>query len=223
MRNGLYEYYVTPFRLTNAPASFQRWMNKILSKYLNIFCVVYLDDIFLFSDNLEAHKRHVRMILAKVAETSLTIKVSKCEFQTTETEYLGYVISPKGLRMDEEKIPTIQEWQEPRNVKGIQSFLRFANFYRRFIKDYSRITTPLTCLTRKDIQWEWGDKQQKAFYTLKEAMMTEPILQHFDPIKLVTIETNVSDYAMRAVCLQPDKSGVLHPVAYSSRKLKDPQ
>jgi hypothetical protein len=212
-----------PFGLTNAPASFQRWINEILSEYLDIFCVAYLDDILVFSDNLEAHKRHVRTILAKVAETGLTLKASKCEFNTTETEYLGYIISPKGLRMDEEKIHTIREWQEPRNVKGIQSFLGFANFYRRFIKDYSRITTPLTRLTRKDVQWEWGDKQQQAFDTLKEAMMTEPILQHFDPAKPVTIETDASDYAIGAVCSQPDNNGVLHPVAYYSRKLKDPE
>jgi hypothetical protein len=222
-RYGLYEYCVMPFGLTNAPASFQRWINEILSEYLDIFCVAYLDDILVFSDSLDDHKRHVRTILAKVAEIGLTLKASKCEFHTTETEYLGYVISPKGLRMDEEKIRTIREWQEPRNIKGIQSFLGFANFYRRFIKDYSRITTPLTRLTRKDIPWEWGDRQQQAFDTLKEAMMTEPILQHFDPAKSVTIETDASDYAIGAVCSQPDKSGVLHPVAYYSRKLKDPE
>src|SRR3978361_1991264 len=106
-RYGLYEYCVMPFGLTNAPASFQRWINEILSEYLDIFCVAYLDDILVFSDNLDNHKRHVRTILAKVAETGLTLKASKCEFHTTETEYLGYVISPKCLRMYEEKIRTI--------------------------------------------------------------------------------------------------------------------
>jgi hypothetical protein len=129
-RYGLYEYRVMPFGLTNAPASFQHLINEILGEYLDIFCVAYLDDILVFSDSLGVHKRHVRTILAKVAETGLTLKVSKCEFHTTETEYLGYIISPKGLQMDEEKIRTIREWQEPRNVKGIQSFLGFANFYR---------------------------------------------------------------------------------------------
>ena len=222
-RYGLYEYCVMPFGLTNAPASFQRWMNEILSEYLDIFCVAYLDDILIFSNNLEEHRRHVRTILTRVAETGLTLKASKCKFHTTETEYLGYVISPKGLRMEEEKIRTIKEWQEPRNVKGIQSFLGFANFYRRFIKDYSQITTPLTRLTRKEVQWEWGDQQQQAFDTLKKAMITEPILQHFDPAKPVTIETDASDYAIGAVCSQPDENGVLHPVAYHSRKLKDPE
>ena len=103
-RYGLYEYCIMPFGLTNTPASFQRWMNEILSEYLDIFCVAYLDDILVFSQTLEEHRRHVRAILTRVRDTGLTLKASKCEFHTTETEYLGYVISPKGLRMDEEKI-----------------------------------------------------------------------------------------------------------------------
>jgi len=93
-----------PFGLTNAPALFQRWMNEILSEYLDIFCVAYLDDILIFSQNLEDHQKHIRTILRRVGETRLTLKASKCEFHTTETEYSGYVISPKGLQMDEEKI-----------------------------------------------------------------------------------------------------------------------
>jgi len=125
--------------------------------------------------------------------------------------------------MDEEKIRTIKEWKEPINVKGIQSFLGFANFYRRFIKDYSKITAPLTSLTRKEKKWEWNDEQQTAFETLRTVMITEPILQHFDPEKPVTIETDASDYAIGAICSQPDEKGILHPVAYYSRKLKDPE
>jgi len=92
-RYGLYEYYVMPFGLTNAPASFQRRMNKMLSEYLDIFCVAYLDDILIFSQNLEDHRRHVRTILRQVEETGLTVKASKCEFHTTEIKYLGYVIA----------------------------------------------------------------------------------------------------------------------------------
>jgi len=108
-RYRLYEYCVIPFGLTNTPASFQRWMNKILSEYLDIFCVAYLNDILIFSQNLEDHRRQVRTILRRVEETGLTLKASKCEFYTTEREYLGYVISPQGLRMDKEKIRTIKE------------------------------------------------------------------------------------------------------------------
>jgi len=128
-RYGLYEYYVMPFGLTNAPASFQQWMNEILSDYLDIFCVAYLDDILVFSPDEETHQKHVRVILTRVRDTGLTLKASKCEFHATETEYLGYVISPGGLRMDKEKIRTIRGWKEPTNVKGVQSFLGFANFY----------------------------------------------------------------------------------------------
>jgi len=220
-RYGLYEYCVMPFGLTNAPVSFQPWMNEILSDYLDIFCVAYLDDILVFSPDEETHWEHVRAVLTRVRDTGLTLKASKCEFHTTETEYLGYVISPQGLRMDEEKIRTIKDWKEPTNIKGVQSFLGFANFYRRFIKDYSKITTPLSSLPRKEKAWEWGDKQQEAFETLKKAMITEPILQQFDPERAVTIETDASDYAIGAICSQPDEKGILHPVAYYSRKLKD--
>jgi len=180
-RYGLYEYCVMPFGLTNTLASFQRWMNEILSNYLDIFCVAYLDNILVFSPDEETHWEHIRAILTRVRDTGLTLKVSKCELHTKETEYLGYVISPQGLRMDEEKIRTIRDWKEPTNVKGIQSVLGFANVYRRFIRDYSKITMPLSSLTRKEKAWEWGDKQQEALETLKEAMITEPILQHLDP------------------------------------------
>jgi len=222
-RYGLYEYCVIPFGLNDAPASFQRWMNEILREYLNIFCVAYLDDILIFSQNLEDHRMDVWTILRRVEETGLMLKASKCKFHTTEIEYLGYVISPHGLRMDEEKIRTIKEWMEPTNVKGIQSFLGFANFYRCFIRDYSKIMTPLSSLTRKEKGWKWSDKQQEAFETLKKAMITEPILQHFDSEIPVTIETDASDYRIGAICSQPYERGILHPVAYYSRKLKDPE
>jgi len=198
-------------------------MKEILSEYLDIFWVAYLDYILIFSQNLEDHRKHVRTILKRVKETGLTLKASKCEFHTKEIEYLGYVISPQGLRMDEEKIRMIKEWKEPTNIKGIQSFLGFPNFYRRFIQDYSRITTPLTRLTRKEVDWEWGDEQQMAFETLKTAMVTEPILQHFDLQRPITIKMDASDYAIGAICLQPDDNVTLHPVAYYSRKLKDPK
>jgi hypothetical protein len=141
---GLYEYLVMPFGLTHAPASFQRWMNEILSDYLDVFCIAYLDDILIYSDNLEQHRQHVKMILRRVEEVGLTLKALKCEFHTNKTEYLGYIISPTGIEMDPEKVRAVAEWKEPMNVKGVQSFLGFTNFYRRFIRDFSKITAPLT-------------------------------------------------------------------------------
>jgi hypothetical protein len=125
---GLYEYLVMLFALTNAPASFQRWMNEVLRDYLDVFCIAYLDDILIYSDNLEQHRQHVKMVLRRVEEVGLTLKASKCEFHTNKTEYLGYIISPARIKMDPEKVRVVAEWKEPTNVKGVQSFLGFANF-----------------------------------------------------------------------------------------------
>jgi hypothetical protein len=127
---GLYEYLVILFRLTNAPTSFQGWMNGILSNYLDVFYIAYLDDILIYSDNLEQHCQHIRVILKRVEEVGLTLKASKWEFHTDRTEYLGYIISPTGIQMDPEKVRAVAEWKELVNIKGIQSFLGFANFYR---------------------------------------------------------------------------------------------
>ena len=125
---------------------------------------------------------------------------SPCHCGIRGNERAGYAISLQLLRMDEEKILTIKEWKEPTNIKGIQSFLGFANFYQCFIRDYSKITIPLSSLTRKEKGWEWSDKQQEAFETLKKAMIMEPILQHFDLEQPVTIKTDASDYAIGAIC-----------------------
>jgi hypothetical protein len=173
---SLYEYLVMPFGLTNALASFQQWMNEVLSDYLDVFCIAYLDDILIYSDDLEQHHQHVRRILERLEEVGLMLKVSKYEFHTDRMEYLGYIISPMGMSMDPEKVRAMAEWREPTNVKGVQSFLGFANFYRRFIRDFSKITTPLTKLTRKDIPWEWGNAAQSAFEQLKQAMILQLIL-----------------------------------------------
>jgi hypothetical protein len=136
-------------------------------------------------------------------------------------EYLGHIISPMGIQMDPEKTKTVKDWKEPVNVKGIQSFLGFANFYRRFIRDFTKITTPLTTLTKKEVPWLWNDTAQQAFEQLKPAMISEPILQHFDPDRTLTREPDASEYTIGAVCSQPDNSNVLHPLGYFSRKLKD--
>jgi hypothetical protein len=173
---GLYEYLVMPFGLTNAPALFQRWMNEVLSDYLDIFCIAYLYDILIYSNDIETDQKHVKMILKRVEEVGLTLKASKCEFHTDRTEYVGYIIAPTGISMDPKKVKVVEEWWEPTNVKGVQSFLGFANFYRRFIRDFSKITAPLTKLTRKDVPWEWNDVAQVAFEQLKAAMISQPIL-----------------------------------------------
>jgi hypothetical protein len=149
-RYGLFESLVMPFGLTNAPASFQHFINDVLRPYLDVFVTAYLDDILIYSDNLNDHRNHVLKVLEALSKAGLHLKPEKCECHQQEVKYLGFIISTSGTKMDPAKVATIQEWPEPRNVKDVQSFLGFANFYRRFIKGYSAIVAPMTLLTRKN-------------------------------------------------------------------------
>jgi hypothetical protein len=127
---SLFESLVMPFGLTNAPASFQHFINDVLRPYLDVFVTTYLDDILIYSDNLEDHRRHVLKVLEALTKAGLHLKPEKCEFHQWEVKYLGFIISTSGTKMDPAKVATIQEWPEPQNVKDVQSFLGFANFYR---------------------------------------------------------------------------------------------
>jgi len=146
-----------PFGLSNAPATFQRFMNNVLSDLLDVCVVIYLDDILIYSDDIMQHRKHVKEVLKRLWKAGLYTKAEKCEFHSDSVEYLGYVLSPSGLTMSNAKVKTIQEWPEPKKVKDIQSFLGFANFYRRFIFNYLDIVIPLTHLTRKDTPWNFDD------------------------------------------------------------------
>jgi hypothetical protein len=218
-RFGLYEYLVMPFGLTNAPATFQAYINNVLRKYLDVFVVVYLDDILVYSKTYEEHVQHVRHVLTALRDADLRIKAEKTEFHKQEVKFLGYIVSREGLKMDSKKIEAITSWPKPTTVKEVQSFLGFANFYRQFIKDYSKIAAPLTNLTKKDLVFEWTLEAEQAFQELKTSFSTEPILVIFDPKKPVTVETDASDKAIGACLSQPDDKAKLRPVAYLSRKM----
>ena len=129
-RWGSFEWNVMPFGLSNAPAAFQRFMNNVFGDLLDVCAVVYLNDILIYSDNLAEHQQHVREVLTRLHKHSLFAKAEKCEFQVETTEFLGYILTPNGLQMGQEKVQMIQDWPEPWKVHDIQSFLSFANFYR---------------------------------------------------------------------------------------------
>ena len=135
------------FGLTNAPAAFQWFMNNIFSDLLDVCVMIYLDDILIYSNDMSEHHRHVKEVLKCLRKAGLYAKAEKCEFHSELVEYLGYILSPSGLTMSDNKVKIIQDWLEPKKVKDIQSFLGFANFYRWFIFNYSDIVIPLTCLT----------------------------------------------------------------------------
>ena len=189
-----------PFGLTNAPAAFQHFVNSVFTDMLDVCVIVYLDDILVYLDNMEDHTEHVREVLQRLRQHKLYAKPEKCEFHSDSVEYLGYFLSPDGLTMSQDKVKTICDWPEPRKVKDIQSFLGFANFYRRFIFNYSDIVVPLTRLTRKDAPWDFSDVCRRSFNQLKKAFTTAPILTHFQPGAQLTVETDTSDYGSPVSC-----------------------
>lgn len=217
-RLGLFESLVMPFGLTGAPASFQRFMNDTLRDYLDTFCTAYLDDILIYSKTREEHNHHVRLVLEKLRDAGLFAKLSKCEFAVPETKFLGIIVGRDGLRMDPDKVKTIIDWETPTCVTDVQAFIGFANFYRRFIKDFSKIIAPLVNLTKKGIQFRWDNTCELSFNALKEAFTTAPVLRPFDWNKEVILETDASDYVSAGVVSQYDDNGVLHPVAFFSKK-----
>ncbi|KAG1536699.1 hypothetical protein G6F49_012934 [Rhizopus delemar] len=216
---GLFEYTVMPFGLTNAPASFQGLINDTLREFLDLFVVVYLDDILIYSENLTDHYNHVNLVLEKLRGAGLYAKAEKCEFDVTEVEFLGFKISPKGIFMDQSKVSAITNWPTPRSVHDIQVFLGFSNFYRRFIQDYSKLTVPMTALTKKNVPFVWSTEADQSFQQLKTAFTSAPILHHFDPSSKIIIETDASDFAIAGVLSQYGSDSLLHPVAFYSRKL----
>jgi transposase InsO family protein len=221
-KSGLFEYLVMPFGLTNAPATFQRMINNVLREFIDDFVVVYLDDILIFSDNEEQHTQHVHKVLQALQDAKLLVEPEKSHFHVQEVEFLGHIIAPNTIRMDPKKVAAVREWEEPTNVKEVQSFLGFANYYRRFIKGFGDITKSLTNLTKKDQPWKWEKEEQKAFDCVKERITNEPILITFDPDKTTIVETDASDFALGAVISQNDKDGIKKPIAFWSKKLSGP-
>jgi len=216
-RYGHFEYLVMPFGLTGGPGSFQSYINNILRAYLDFFCVVYLDDILIYSDNDEEHIQHVRLVLKALQEHGLYVKLEKCEFHVQEITFLGFVITPNGIHMDSDHIATVTEWPVPRSITEVQIFLGFTNFYRRFIDGYSRVVIPITSLLRKGRRFEWNSHAQEAFDNLKSLFASEPLLRHFDPELPTTLHTDSSGFALSGIISQPH-DGRLHPIAYWSRK-----
>jgi hypothetical protein len=213
---GSFKWLVMPFGLTNAPAAFQRFMNNVFKDLLNICVTVYLDNILIYSDNVSDHKKHVHDVLHRLCQNSLYAHANKCEFHSESVEYLGYILSPDGLKMSEYKVKTIQDWPEPKKVKDVQSFLGFANFYHHFIYNYSDIVVPLTCLTCKSAPWNFDEKCRDSFTKLKSAFTSAPILTYWIPDHQIIVETDTSDYALAAILSIYSDDGEIHPIAFHS-------
>ncbi|KAI0991811.1 hypothetical protein K3495_g16376, partial [Podosphaera aphanis] len=220
-RYGLFEWKVCPFGLTGSPATFQRYINWVLREYLDDFCSAYVDDILIFTvGSLQDHRQKVAKVLSSLRKHGLHLDISKCEFETKCTKYLGYIVEVGvGIRMDPEKVKAISEWQSPKAIKAVRSFLGFANYYRLFIKDFAKLAKPLTNLTKKDVKFNWNQDCEDAFQQLKERFKAEPVLATFNPDLETQLEPDSSGWATGGTLTQLDPVfKVWKPVAFYSAK-----
>ncbi|KAI4899740.1 hypothetical protein NFI96_016540 [Prochilodus magdalenae] len=218
---GHYEYRVMSFGLRNAPSVFQSFINDVLRDMLGRFVIAYIDDILVYSPDLPTHVQHVRRVLSRLLENQLYVKGEKCEFHLSSVSFLGYIISSEGVVMDDRKITAVANWPIPNSIRELQKFLGFANFYRRFIRNFSSVAAPLTSLLKGNAKrLVWNPQAGSAFEELKRRFTTAPLLQHPDPTKPFVVEVDASNVGVGAVLSQ--RSGEppkLRPVAYFSHKL----
>ncbi|XP_066162169.1 uncharacterized protein, partial [Oryza sativa Japonica Group] len=214
-RYGLYEFTVMSFGLTNAPAFFMNLMNKVFMEYLDKFVVVFIDDILIYSQSEEDHQRHLRLVLGKLREHQLYAKLSKCEFWLSEVKFLGHVISAKGVAVDPETVTAVTDWKQPKTVTQVRSFLGLAGYYRRFIENFSKIARPMTQLLKKEEKFVWSPQCEKAFQTLKEKLVSSPVLILPDTRKDFMVYCDASRQGLGCVLMQDG-----HVVAYASRQLR---
>jgi hypothetical protein len=215
IRYGLYEYTVMSFRLTNAPVYFMYLMNKVFMKYLDKFVVVFIDDILIFSKTEEEHEKHLRMVLEMLRSNQLYTKFSKCEFWLTEVAFLGHVISTGGILVEPSKVKDVLNWMAPTNTLEICSFLGLVGYYRRFIKDFSKIAKPMTRLLEKNKDFDWTEECQVSFEELKKRLTSAPVLILPDITKKFDIYCDASRQRLGCVLMQDGQV-----VSYASRQLR---
>ena len=214
---GHYEFIRMPFGLKNAPATFQRMMNHVLSDYINKICVIYMDDILVFSSSLDEHLNSLTKIFSVLNEYNLKVQMNKCNFLARETQFLGHIVTPDGLKPCPSKIEVINKVPIPSTVKQIKSFLGLTGYYRKFIKNYSSVAGPIIKYLKKDVKINVNDPSYiEAFQKLKRIITNPPILSYPDFNKKFVLTTDASNVALGAVLSQCGK-----PICYASRTLNN--
>jgi hypothetical protein len=214
---GLHEWMVMSFGLTNAPSTFMRLMNEILREFIGKFIVVYLDDILIFSKMKAEHLKHLAIVMRKLQQEKLLINMKKSSFMQTELIYFGFVISANELKMDPEKVEVIKNWPSPRNIFEVRSFHGLASFYRKFIRNFSGISAAMMDTVKKRHKvFHWTTEAKKSFNLLKRNIKEKPVLVLSDFQKKFQVKCDASGYAVGGVLSQDDR-----PMAYFSEKLDD--
>ncbi|GKB08966.1 putative reverse transcriptase domain-containing protein, partial [Tanacetum coccineum] len=212
---GHYKFKVMSFGLTNAPAVFMDLMNRVYKPYLDKFVIVFIDDILIYSRNKEEHVDHLRIILKLLKKEKLYAKFSKCDFWISIVQFLGHVIDSQGIHVDPAKIEAVKNWASPTTPTEVRQFLGLAGYYRRFIKDFSKMEKSLTKLTQKNKKYIWGEDQESAFQLLKQKLCEASILALPKGNDDFVVYCDASHQGLGAVLMQREKV-----IAYASRKLK---
>ncbi|UYV79429.1 K02A2.6-like [Cordylochernes scorpioides] len=216
--HGLYEFNVMPFGLCNAPATFERNMENMLGNLRWQICLCYLDDVIIYSPDFPTHLKRLEAVFRCFRESNLRLNDQKCRFAFEELEILGYITSKHGIKPAEHNIKAVRNFPRPKKVKQVQSFLGMCSYYRKFIKDFSKIADPLTNLIKKSVSFTWTERQEEAFQTLKTALLSPPILGHFNPNAPTYVHTDASNIGIGATLVQ-DIGGEEKVISYLSRTL----
>jgi len=203
------------FGLTNAPTAFMDLMNRVFKPFLDKFVIIFIDDILVYSKSQEEHEDHLRSTLQKLREHQLFAKFSKCEFWLDKVAFLGHVISRDGVHVDPSKVEAVQNWPRPTSVREIRSFLGLAGYYRRFVKDFSKVAAPLTRLTQKNVRFEWSEACERSFQQLKDSLTSAPVLSLPEGTGGYAVYCDASRVGLGCVLMQKGKV-----IAYASRQLR---
>jgi hypothetical protein len=204
----MYEYKIVSFKFANASTTFQTYINVALRKYLDVFAFVYIDDIFIFFKILEKHETHVRVVLKKFLQYKLYVNIKKSEFNVVKMTFLSFIIIRDDVKMNSSRIEMIVNWSESHSHKNVQNFLKFVNFYRRFIKKFFRVANALFALLKKSdknkfhIFFEFISNAKKSFEKLRQVFFTTSLLRHFDSNRKIKLETNASNFAISEIISQ---------------------
>ena len=220
---GLFQYNVMPFGLATAPATFMRLMTMVFSGMLYSTCLAYLDDIVIFGRTFEEHLERLDLVLKRLKSANLKLKPSKCAFGKKSATFLGHIISEKGISTDPEKLKRIQEWPTPRNQNDVRSFLGYATYYRKFIRNFAKVADPLNKLLQKDHTFHWSSLCEESFTLLKKAFSDVVTLAYPNFSKPFIVDTDASDVGIGAVLSQLNTANVEQPVCYFSRSLSKPE
>ncbi len=214
-----YKYIVTSFKFTNELITFQNFIYDTLMNYLNDFVMIYLDDILIYSKTKKEHVQHVRKVLQRLREAGIQSDVDKCDFHTTETKFLDLIVGRNDIRINSEKMKTIVDWNKSQNLKHVQVFFEFVNFYRRFIKNFSKLAKSLIQLTKKNHLFSWSIACEKAFQEFKKRVTEALVLSYFSSKLKTFVESDFSDYVSIDVLSQRRKNDIIRSVVYFSKTL----